>query len=166
VETDRIVFHGIVEKKSRLLSHPDLYTDVDMICFRVRKEYMPGLVAYGKEHDLTDLEITLAPWPVDPTDRAKKFFFALRDRLAEKTEGEKPTRQYKDHLYRSCVRELEFWNSEDNVIKQSLTGLDKRELWLVTELMHQWCVTAECDLRDLSATYESSQQYLKGENSG
>lgn len=153
---DHIIIKGRIEKKNLILEHPELYTDTPMISFIFPREYMLGLAAYIKENGLNDYELTLAPWPIDPTIRARKFFFAMRDRLAEKTEGEGATRDYKDHLYRSCVRELDI--RRNGKVLDSLKDLDKRELWNVTEIMHQWCVEAEVNMGDMIPEYNDVQR--------
>lgn len=150
---EKIIIHCYVEKKKNVLSKPDLYTDSPMICLMVKKEYYKGLLAYSRDHDMGDLEVTLSPWPEDVTDRARKFFFAVRDALA-KASGDS-TKKYKDHLYRSCLADMCL--AEGQEIKNSLTDLNKRELWLATNLMWENAVNCGADLRHLQVDYKVNQ---------
>jgi len=151
---------GRLEPKSNILSHPDLYQDVTLLCFVVTEAYRGPLTAYYKENGIMNYqELQLAPWPLNPTERSRKLFFALRDRLAIHTEGEGTGREYKDHLYRSCVKELDI--RKEGKIVNSIKDLDKRETWLLIELMVQWCLEAESDIRDLIPEYNESQGELK-----
>lgn len=144
---DQIIITGRLQSKSGVLKHPKLFEDVPLVILHVRNAYMSGLKHFANTHDIRELEITIKERSKDPTERAWKFFFALRDNLAVHTEGERTGKEYKDHLYRSCVRELQI--RKDGKIVDSLKDLDKREMWLVTEIMLQWCVEAECDIRDI-----------------
>ena len=156
-----MIIKGRLEKKSSILSHPDFYKDVTMLCFIVPEAYKRPLTDYYNENGIKDYqELQLAPWPLTPTERSRKLFFALRDRLAIHTEGEKTGREYKDHLYRSCVKELDI--RKEGKIVNSLKDLDKRETWLLIELMVQWCMEAEADIRDLVPEYNDSQKELRG----
>ncbi len=157
---EQIILRGRVEKKANILKHPKLYQDVNLICFHIRKEYIPGLVTFGQETDLKNIEITLKPWPEDVTTRAIKYFFAMRDALVLQTQGDiTPDRNYKDHLYRSCIKKLDIW--EDGKLVDSIKGLDKKELWQATEAMKQDCLNEGADIRNLTPEVEAIQKELK-----
>ena len=131
---DKITVVGRLQSKTGVLEHPELFTDVPLIILHIRDAYMLGLTAWAETHDIRDLELTIREKQKDATQRAWHFFFALRDRLAKKTEGENATRSYKEHLYRSAVRELGI--RKEGKLVDSLKDLDKRETWICTELLH------------------------------
>ena len=145
--SDMIRVMGAVQSKSGVLSHPDFFTDTPLIILRVHKDYLQSLVEWSKEHNIKELEIEIRERPVEVQERAKRFFFAVRDKIAIKTEGENATRKYKDHLYRSCIKELGI--VENGKIVNSLKTLSRRDLHMATELILQWAVEAECDISDL-----------------
>ena len=155
---NQIIVKGRLEPKSNILSKPEFYSDATMLSFILPEAYKQAMLDYYHEYGFKEhMEITLRPWPQDPTDRARKFFFKLRDLLAEHMgDG---SREHKDHLYRSCVRELDI--RKGDMVINSLKDLDKRGLWAATELMHQWAIDAGTDLRGLVPEYDSSQRGLK-----
>ncbi|MCK5614002.1 hypothetical protein KAR91_69710 [Candidatus Pacearchaeota archaeon] len=157
---DQIIIKAQVEKKSRVLAHPDLYTDTNMICFIVPRDYEQALINFGRTHDLSSIELTLAPWPEDVTERAHKFFFALRDRLAAVSDGEKVDKEHRDSLYRNCITEFGF-PKDGGGFKNSIKDLGKRELWLCTELMMDWCVEAKANVEDMKPEYKFVQKEMK-----
>ena len=150
---EKIILHCYVEKKRNVLAKPNLYTDSPLICLMVKREYYEGLMSYAKDHDMSDLEVTLSPWPKDQTERARKLFFAVRDALA-KVSGD-TTKEYKDHLYRACLEDMCL--AEGQEIKNSITDLNKRELWLTTNLMWENAVNEGADLRHLQVDYKVNQ---------
>lgn len=155
---DHLLLKGRLEPKSNILSHPDMYEDVTLLCFVVSEAYKGPLRAYYTEQGIKEYqELMLSPWPLNPTERGRKFFFKLRDVLAEKM-GDM-SRQHKDHLYRSCVRELDL--RKEGKIINSLKDLDKRGLWMATEVLHGWAVEAGADLRGLIPEYTESQKGLR-----
>ncbi len=157
---EQIILRGRVEKKANILKHPEFYQDVNLICFHIRKEYISGLITFGQETDLKNIEITLKPWPEDVTTRAIKYFFAMRDALVLQTQGNiTPDREYKTHLYRSCIKALDIW--KDDVLVDSYKDLDKKGMYQATELMKQWCLDAGADIRNLTPEVEAIQKELK-----
>ena len=155
---EQIILKSRVENKKNILTHPDLYTDTPMLCLVFPREYLQALINYSAEHDMSRLEITIAEWPIDPTERAKKFFFTLRDRICE-TSGD-TSREYKDHIYRSVIEEFKFM--KEGKVKNSIKDLDKRELWLVTEKLMDNATAIGAYIGDLIPDYKSSQADLKG----
>ena len=141
---EEIKIRGRVLKKDHVLNSPDLYKDETLIILRVSTNYYYPLVNFAKENDITNLEITLRSTG-GKSERARRFFFALRDRLAEQS-GD-TSKGYKEHLYRSCIRGLEIFRGDE--IVDSIRDVDRKQLWSATELMLDWCVQAECDLTDL-----------------
>ena len=153
---DQIRIVGRLQSKSGVLSKPQFFTDVPLVILHVRKEYLSGLMNWSKAHNMNDLEIVIQERPKDITQRGKNFFFALRDRIA-KASGDK-SKEHKEHLYRSCIRE---YASSAGLKKESIKDLDKRELWLCTEIMYEWCIEAEAYIADLIPEYQSVQKELK-----
>ena len=155
-----VILKGRIEKKTLLLNNPELYTDVPVVCLIIPKNYLPGLINFSGEVKMQSLEITLKKWPENITERAIKYFFAMRDALVLVTQGDTmPDRKYKDHLYRSCVKELDLW--KEGKLISSLKDLDKRGLWAATELMRQWCLNEGVDMRVLNPHVDAIQKELK-----
>ena len=141
---EEIKIRGRVLKKDHVLNSPDLYKDETLIILRVSTNYYYSLVNFAKENDITNLEVSLRSTG-GKSERARRFFFALRDRLAEQS-GD-TSKSYKDHLYRACIRELRIF--EEGMLVDSIKNLDRKQLWTATERMLDWCVQAECNLTDL-----------------
>lgn len=155
---DQIILKGRLEPKSNIISKPEFYSDTSMLCFIIPEAYKVPFLAYYKEHGMLEaMELTVKPWPLDPQERAKRFFFKLRDRVAEQ-QGD-TGRENRDNLYRSAVRSLDL--KKEGKLIQSLKDLDKRGLWLATEKMHEYAIEAECYLGDLIPEMKASQQELK-----
>ena len=150
---DEIILHCILEKKGRVLSHPDFYTDTPMLMLRIRKEYLPKLIEFSENHNINNLEITLKEWPKDITERAWNYFFALRDKVCE-AQGDM-SKENKDNIYRSCIRDLDFRLAGRK--KDSIKELSQRELWLASEHMLEYCYEAEADMRGLVEEFREFQ---------
>lgn len=153
----KVTFKGSIIKKTHILEHPEFYYDTNLIAFLIPTDYLPKLIEFTRTNGLKDYEITIEVPPVNPTDRAKKLFFKLRDRLAEAS-GD-TSKEYKEHLYRSCIRE--FHKREDGEEKDSIRFLTRRELWLSTELMTEWCYEAEANISDIIPEVSASQKEIK-----
>ena len=156
-----VILKGNLQNKDYVLSHPEEYEEKILLCVEVKKEYLAELKQFvlDKKVNLGQLEVTLKPWPGTPTERAKHFFFMVRDRLAKHLNDE--TREHKEHLYHSCLAELKFMDR--GRLKTSLTQLNKRELWLVTEQMYLWCEGAGVTMRDLETEWSELREDLKSE---
>ena len=143
---EEIKIKGTVIKKSHVLQSPDFYNDETLIILRVSNKYYNSLIAFSRENDIKDLEITLRSAAKDATERAKRFFFALRDRLAEAS-GD-ISKSYKDHLYRSCIKQLMITDGDGKLV-ESLRGLDRKQLHMGTEVMLDWCAQVGANIHDL-----------------
>ena len=158
---EQIIIKGRLEPKTNVLSKPEFYQETTMLCFIVPDTYKQALLSYYQEHGMkVSMELTIRPWPEDITTRAIKYFFAMRDALVLQTQGDiTPDRKYKDHLYRSCVKELDI--RKEGKVVDSLKDLDKRGLWAATELMRQHCLEEGADIRALIPHVDAVQQELK-----
>ncbi len=157
---DNIILKGRLEPKSNILSHPEFYKNTAMLCFVLPEAYKAPFMKYFIEHGMKDYqEITIKNWPLEVTERAKKLFFTIRDRVAVHTEGENVTRDYKEHLYRSCIEELGLTEKGKRV--RSLKTLSKRDMHMATELMIQWAYEAEAYIADLVPEMKAVRQDLK-----
>jgi len=156
-----MIVKGRLEPKSNILSHPEMYSDVTMLCFVVSEAYKGPLTAYYNENGIKDYqELSIEPWPLGITERAKKHFFAMRDAFVLASQGDiMPDRAYKDQTYRDCIRELDI--RKDGKIVSSLKDLDKREMWQATELMNQWCIEAGVNLETLGIEHKAVQKELR-----
>ena len=155
---DTIIIKGRLISKSSILAKPEFFTDTPLLVFTLPEVYKQPMMAYYETYGMkNDMELTIAPWPLNPTDRARKFFFALRDRIAEKL-GD-TSRENKDMLYRSAVRELDL--RKEGKLISSLKDLDKTGLFMATEVLHTWAIEAECYLSDLIPEMKASQASLK-----
>ena len=143
---EEIKIKGRVIKKTHVLQSPELYENETLVILRVSKKYYNSLIAFSRENDITDIEITLRTAAKDATERARRFFFALRDRLAEAS-GD-ISKSYKDHLYRSCVKQLMIRDGEGKRV-ESIRGLDRKQLWMACEIMLDWCSQAGANIHDL-----------------
>ncbi len=151
-EIREMIVKGLIVDKRDILANPNKYKNQVLVCFSVGREYLQKLKLYRSEVDLTKpLEVKMKPWPEEITDRARRFFFELRDRVA-KAQGDE-TRQNKDHLYRSCL--LEYTG-----LKSHMSDLNKQELWQCTELMFRWSLEAEAYIGDLQAEYHEVKEGL------
>ena len=141
-EVNKQIVKGFLVSKKKILENPNAYREKHMICLEVGEEYLQALVHFGTEVDLSKpLEVTMKPWPEEITERAKDFFFTLRDRVCKAMGDE--TRGHKDHLYRMCLQEYTAGK------KKSIKELNKQELWQCTELMYQWCFENDAYIGDL-----------------
>ena len=155
---DKIVIRGRLISKSSVLNKPDFFKDTPMLVFLLPEVYQQPFMKYFKEHGMKEnMELQIAPWPLEPTERAKKFFFTLRDRVAE-AQGDS-SRENKDMLYRSAVKELGL--RKGNTIINSLKDLDRTGLFMATEIMHAWAIEAEAYITDLIPEMKASQKGLK-----
>lgn len=154
---EQIIVQGALESKQRVLTHVNFYNDVPLVILRVRKEYFAGLMNWAKTHDIKELEITIREKQKDITERAKRFFFTLRDRIA-KHQGD-TSRENKDNLYRSAVKELDLWKKGH--IISSLKDLDKRGMFMATEVLHRYAIESEAYIGDLIPDYTEIQKGLK-----
>lgn len=155
---DQIIIKGRLEPKTNILKAPEMYTDTALLVFILPEAYKQPFMKYFYDHNMKDpMELTIRPWPLNKTDRATKFFFKLRDRIAE-AQGD-TSRENKNNLYRSAVKELGL--KKEGTIINSLKDLDKTGLFLATEVLHQWAVEAEAYISDLIPEYKASQANLK-----
>lgn len=156
----------ILDKKE-VLKNAKFYEHEPLLCFSPYADALQALRNYFKEHPIgagVKVELLFRPYPGDPHERAKNFFFALRDRLAEKI-GD-TTREHKDQLYRDCIRDLEF-RDIDYSVKESIRDLTRYELWQATEHMMDWLAEAEAYVSDLRAEYEDvKKEYFESEDTG
>ena len=72
---------GTIINKSHILDNPDFYREEPLLILRIRQESIPGLIDLWKKSPV--VEITLEPEEKDPTERARRFFFKLRDIVCE-----------------------------------------------------------------------------------
>lgn len=147
------IVRGALIKKDLVLSQPDTFRDVPLICLRVDPRYLPALVEFSqnKKVDLGDLEIHLFPGTKNITERAAKFFFQMRDKVADLQGDDSQTN--KDLLYRFCIESLGFL--DHGVLKNSIKQLNRWELWKATELMYEWLTEAA-----LSSTGENISAFI------
>lgn len=149
---------GGIVSKTVVLANPERYKDQPMLCFLLKEEYIPEIKRFLQENiDFGDLELEMKPWPRDPSEQAKHFFFMVRDRVA-KAQGDE-SRSNKDSLYRECVKDFKFMYH--GYPKASMTNLDKRELWLVTEKMYTWAEEAGCMMKDLEVEWSELREELR-----
>lgn len=164
---ESIKIKAILENKKHVLHNPDFFKDEPLLCFTPSEEALKALKVYFQSINYeagAPFELVLRPYPNDPTERARKFFFALRDRLAEHM-GD-VSKEHKDHLYRSCIREFAFLDINYGV-KDSIRNLTRYELWQVTERMMDWLADAEAYTGDLEAEYNQvKKEYKENEGTG
>lgn len=157
-EVKEQIIKGTIVNKEDVLKNPQKYAGRNLMCLEFGDEYLNALLMFGKEVDLNKpLEVILHPWPEDPTDRAKRFFFTLRDRVCKASGDE--SKDYKDHIYRVCLESLmmEFGDS----FKNSLSQLNKQELWQATEAMFRMCFDADAYVGDLQTEFYQVKEILK-----
>lgn len=159
-EAKVLVVKGELEAKKNILNHPNHYRNKTMICLMVDKIYLDALRIFNQEVNLesAELEVTIKEWPKDPTERAKEFFFSLRDRVCKASHDE--SREYKNHIYRECLKEMQFPLVGEAGYKTSIKQLDKRELWQATEKMYQWGFNAEAYMADFSIEFYAVKEGL------
>lgn len=145
-------------KKHHILRAPDLYKEEPLLCLWVNPAYLNGLIAFSKITNMHNLEVVIREYINDPTERAIKFFFVLRDRVAEAS-GD-TSKEYKSHLHHACVREFHFVDDDRN-IKSSIKELNKKELWSVTEAMHRYALEANAYIGDLRAEYREIEEDIR-----
>jgi len=156
-----VILKGGIVNKTVVLSNPKEYQNKPVLCLLLDDSGIPELKTYLKDGkiDLSKLEITLKEWPYDPTERAKHFFFMVRDRVA-KAQGDEG-RENKDGLYRNCVKSFKFMYK--GYPKESVKDLNKRELWMVTEQMYMWAEEAGCMMKDLEVEWSELREELRND---
>ncbi|TET97704.1 MAG: hypothetical protein E3J23_08480 [Candidatus Stahlbacteria bacterium] len=149
-EVKERIIKGWIVYKSDLLKSPDKYRDKNIICFEFGEEYLNTLNMFSGEIDFTKpFEVILHPWPEEITGRAKRFFFTLRDRICKASGDE--SKEYKEHIYQTCIESLLLRHGDG--FKNSISQLNKQELWQATEIMLQWCFEADAYIGDLQTEY-------------
>jgi len=157
---DQIIIRGRLINKNHILDKPDFFRDTSMMVFLLPEEYRIPMTEYYKNHKMEDMELTIRDWPKTPQERAKHLFFAIRDRIAIDQNGPQVSREDKDHLYHSCIEELDIWHEGRKI--NSIKDLNKRELHVATELMIQWAYEAEVDISDLVPEVRAVRKEIKG----
>jgi len=156
-EVKEQIIKGVIVNKEDVLKNPKKYFGRNLMCLEFGDEYLNALRLFSKEVNLNKpLEIVIHQWPEDPTDRAKKFFFTLRDRVCKASGDE--SREYKDHIYRTCVESL--MSREGDGYKNSLPQLNKQELWQATEAMFRMCFEASAYIGDLQTEFYQVKEIL------
>ena len=149
METKRVYFKAKIIKRKDYLDNPESYQNV--ICLQVEPRWWQSVYNYGKinQRELHDQMVSFENWKLDPSEDAIHFYFKVRDRLAEAS-GEL-SREYKDHLHKEAKKECGFYDREGHL--RSLRGMNRHELWELTDLMLRWAEEAEAYLDDLRPMY-------------
>lgn len=158
-EVPEQIIKGSIISKSDLLKNPAEYDNKNLMCIEFGEGYLNALLLFSKEVDFDKpLEVILHPWPEKITERAIKFFFALRDRVCKASEDE--SKEYKNNIYHNCIKSFHIKTAEG--IKESITQLNKQELWQATELMYQWGYEAGAYMGDFTRERGQIRKELEG----
>jgi len=146
---NKVHFKAKILPKAWYLKEPELYKHI--IILDVDPKWWQAVTIYGKTNKdkLKAQMMTMENWDVPYDETAKKFYFAVRDRLAEAS-GD-TSREYKNHLHQEAKRECGY--------SKSINDLRRHELWEVTQVMIRWAEEAGADLTDLIPM----QEYLRGD---
>lgn len=151
-----VTIKGDILSKKVVLDNPETYRDKKLLIVEIDDGFVSTLLEWVSNKDnLTNVSCTLDNWGTDWSSKAKKYFYFLRDRLAQ-AQGD-TTREAKDLLKAHCLVELDAREANGD-IKKSFSRLTKKELWEATQIMERWVDEAggyKADLRDQRA-------YLQG----
>jgi len=140
---DKVFFKGKVIKRKDFLAYPEKYPTV--ICLEVDTDWWYPVINFGKMGELDNLAIKIERWEEGFKEQARRFYFAVRDRLTEAM-GD-TSRHHKDHLHKEAKKECGLYH--DNGTLKSFNELNKREVWLLTEVMLRWAEEAGAYIDDL-----------------
>ena len=144
---DRISLRGNLISKNHVLENPEAYRDRPIMIFELsNNDYYEAARNFHREWNgkMDNLILALGFQPVKFEERAKKLFFAVRDRLAE-TSGD-TTRANKDSIYHGLILDCDFRTIDGRQIEH-ISDLTKRQLW---ELVQR----AMRELEDTEESYE------------
>jgi len=126
---DRISLRGKLLNKSHVLDNPEQYRNRHVVIFELANDdYYDATKQFYKEwHKQMDrLILTLGFQSPSFEERARKLFFAMRDRLCETT-GD-TTRANKDAVYHGLILDCDFRTMDGRQIEH-INELDKKQLW-------------------------------------
>ena len=151
MKINKVFFKAKIIKRKDLQEHPEKYTHV--LCLEVDPDWWYAVVHYGKlnKDSLDKVAVKIENWEAGFSRQAQNFYFEVRDRLAEAM-GD-TSREHKNHLHKEAKKECGLYD-EYGFLK-SLFNLNKRELWLLTELMLRWAEEAGAYVEDLIPIYRS-----------